>query len=174
MKKLFLFSCALLVTAFSGGCAQQSQPTPTVWVTPLPVPTVAVADFLPCNSATVSLFLRDETKPHLSWIIDPLGPIGENPALLFDEEYVGNEFSQIDEYYQNALLFANQEGPECMAEYRNLTLEILGLAHHFWALAQAGNAKAATEQVLPAINEKLERLSTEVQPALFEEAGINE
>jgi len=174
MKNIFLVACVLLVASCSGGLTQNTQPTPTVWVTPVVVPTVAVADFLPCNSATVSLLLRDETEPHRSWISGTIEPIGKNPALLLDEEYVDQEFSQLNEYYQKAILFANQEGPVCMADYRNLTLEILGLTHHFWALASAGNAKAATEQVLPVISEKLESLSTEVQPVLFKEAGIEE
>jgi len=162
----------LLVTACTGKVSQQPQPSPTVWVTPLPVPTVAIADFLSCNATMVALFQRDEIDLELSYVSGPFGEIAASPTLLVDRDWVNDTFSQVDRAYEWARNRAQQEGPECLADYRNGTLEILGLAHHYFALVQAGNFEAADE-VFRVMNEKMDKVKNEILPTLLEKAGMN-
>ena len=171
MRTGVLFAFVLLVTGCNGGALLQPQPSPTVWVTPVPVPTVAIADFLPCNAAMVALFQSDEIDPELSYVSGPFGEIEADPTLLVDKDWVNDTFSQVDKAYETARTRAEQEGPECLADYRNSILEILGLTHHYWALVRAGNFQAADE-VFRVMNEKMDKVKNEIQPALLEEAGM--
>jgi len=169
----FLLLLAIMLISCSGAELQQPQGATTIEVTPLPVPTVAVADFLPCNSEMVALFQRDEIDVELDYISGPFAELGKDPALLLDEDYVNQTFTKVDAAYEWALERAKQEGPACLSDYRNLILELLGLAQYHWALIQAGYPQKANEEVAPLISQKMQQLKNDILPALFTEAGMD-
>jgi hypothetical protein len=121
----------------------------------------------------VAQFQRDEIEVELRYISGAFNEMGKDPALIQDTDFVNQTVSEMDAAYEWALERAKQGGPACLSDYRNLTLELLGLTRQHWALIQAGDTQAAKDEVVPLINQKMLQLRNEVLPALFADAGMD-
>ena len=99
---------------------------------------------------------------------------GENPNILFDHGFVQEAFEEADGVLTFALSQSQVPGPECLAVLRNLTLEMVGAYHQFWALCMVENYREAIQEMNPQITELLSRMQEEVEevlPARLEDAG---